>query len=196
MSRLFGQRRQQKNVKSASPVWIKSEGRKITAHQFFPTPARSKRPSTKYVKSQLQCEKKQTNLGKKHLSETLEESSFQNALYAAYFVASRLNCNCFSPQDPSLSLLNPIGFFFLTPCCYLMSTCETHVKCKCFWIAPNNNVPSWEHFVACIQTRLQRKRVEYTVQKYYICINAKIFLQKEELEALLLALRHRESQIN
>ena len=38
-----------------------------------------------------------------------------------------------------------------------MSTCETHVKCKCFWIAPNNNVPPWEHFVACIQTRLQRK---------------------------------------
>ena len=55
--------------------------------------------------------KKQTNLGKKHLSETLEESSFQNALYATYFVASRFNCNCTSPQDPSLSLLNPIGFF-------------------------------------------------------------------------------------
>ena len=77
-----------------------------------------------------------------------------------------------------------------------MSTCETHVKCKCFWIAPNNNVPPWEHFVACIQTRLQRK-TGWVYNTKILHINCQdIFAERVSKKALILALLHVKSQIN
>ena len=101
-----------------------------------------------------------------------------------------------APKIPVWVCWTPLGFF-LTPCCYLMSTCETHVKCKCFWIAPNNNVPSWEYFVACIQTRLQRK-TGWVYNTKILHINCQDIFGERRFRSTLkvLALLHRESQIN